>query len=102
LRGFFGSEPADQGTRGAGPDPNWADKLRLFGQFVGNWDCEVTLIQPDGSKVNGSCGWHFGWILQGSAIQDVWIAHYQGAVSEERRTTRGTTVRWYDPKADLT
>ena len=42
--------------------------MMLFGQFVGDWECDVVLIQPEGSKINGSCEWHFGWVLQGRAI----------------------------------
>lgn len=33
--------------------------MMLFGQFVGDWECDVVLIQREGSKVNGSCEWHF-------------------------------------------
>lgn len=89
------------GLAASGPSPELADKMMLFGQLVGDWNCEVMLIQPDGSKVNGTCEWHFGWTLQGRAIQDVFIAHYPDAGSDERRNTYGTTVRWYDPKADV-
>jgi len=89
------------GLKASGPVSELADKMMLFGQFVGDWECDVVLIQPDGSKVNGSCEWHFGWILQGRAIQDVFIAHYPDAGSDERSNTYGTTVRWYDPKADV-
>lgn len=88
------------GLGASGPAPELADKLMLFGQFVGDWNCDVVLIPPDGSKVNGSCEWHFGWTLEGRAIQDVFIAHYPDGGSNEQRSTYGTTVRWYDPKTD--
>jgi uncharacterized protein DUF4440 len=90
-----------RGLGASGPTPELAQKMMLFGQFVGDWECDVVLIQPDGSKVNGSCEWHFGWVLQGRAIQDVFIAHYPDAGSDERSSTCGTTVRWYDSKADV-
>lgn len=89
------------GLGALGPAPELADKMMLFGQFVGDWECDVVLIQPDGSKLNGSCEWHFGWALQGRAIQDVWIAHYRDAGATTLGSTYGTTVRWYDPKADV-
>ena len=91
-----------QGLGASGPTPEWALKMMLFGQFVGDWECDVVLIQPDGSKVNGSCEWYFGWVLQGRAIQDVFIAHYPNAGSDERSGTYGTTVHWYDSKAGST
>jgi hypothetical protein len=83
------------------PVPDLADKMMLFGQFVGDWDCDVAQMKPDGSKINGTCEWHFGWILEGRAVQDVWIARYDGAESKTAASTYGTTLRWYDPKADL-
>jgi Domain of unknown function (DUF4440) len=89
------------GLGASGPAPDLADKMMLFGQFVGDWECDVVLRLPNGSKVNGSCDWHFGWTLEGRAIQDVWIAHYRDAGSDNRARAYGTTVRWYDPKADV-
>src|SRR5215469_11057665 len=88
-----------RGLEARGPAPELADKMMLFGQFVGDWECDVVLIQRDGSKVNGSCEWHFGWTLQGRAVQDVWIAHYRNAGPSAPDSTYGTTVRWYDPEA---
>jgi hypothetical protein len=85
----------------SGPAPEWAAKLLLFGQFVGDWECDVVLMKPDGSKIKGTCEWHFGWTLEGRAIQDVWIARYEGAEPKTAAGTYGTTLRWYDPKADL-
>lgn len=31
-----------------GPHPDFADKLSLFGQFVGSWDVDVIDHLPDG------------------------------------------------------
>jgi hypothetical protein len=57
-----------RGLGASGPTSELAQKMMLFGQFVGDWECDVVLIQPEGSKINGSCEWHFGWVLQGRAI----------------------------------
>ena len=40
---------------------------------------------------------HFGWILDGTAIQDVWMG---GHVGSQEVTLFGTTIRFYDPKID--
>ena len=51
---------ASSGIRGleaSGPAPEWATKLILFGQFVGDWECDVVQMKPDGSKINGTCEW---------------------------------------------
>jgi hypothetical protein len=54
-----------------GPDPAVADRLQLFGQFVGNWDLVVTTHRPVGSSETISAEWHFAWALGGRAQKRV-------------------------------
>lgn len=77
------------------PAPGLKSKLRLFGQFVGDW--EIVELRSSGSRghsetMTGEV--HFNWVLGGRAIQDVWGHH-------DRRTGQfvpwGTTVRYYAP-----
>jgi hypothetical protein len=87
-----------------GPDPAVADRLQLFGQFVGNWDVVVTNHRPDGSSETIAAEWHFAWALGGRAIQDVWIApsraeRVSGGVSA-RDGEWGATLRFYDEAID--
>ncbi|HEU4588359.1 MAG TPA: hypothetical protein VFS11_06910 [Gemmatimonadales bacterium] len=56
-----------------GPSPDRADRLGLFGQFVGSWDVEVETASADGGWSRATAEWHFGWILEGRAVLDVWI-----------------------------
>ena len=85
-----------------GPAPEHADALMLYGQFVGSWEGEVTYHPPDAAPVRHSAEVHFGWVLQGRAVQDVWIV----PARRDRRAPLGplnlygTTVRVYDPAAD--
>lgn len=69
-------------------------QLRLFGQFVGDW--EIVEIRSPASRgrsrpLTGEV--HFNWILGGRAVQDVWGHHDRtgGLVP------LGTTVRYYSP-----
>jgi len=62
------------GLESNGPDPALKEKLDLFGQFVGDWEFDMVLLRPDGTRPKGDGHWHFGEVLQGRAIQDVWIA----------------------------
>lgn len=82
-----------------GPDPESAEALELYGRFVGSWDAEITAHGPDGisCKANGEI--HFGWVLQGRAIQDVWmIPRLNGAPPfPVAGNWYGTTIRVYDP-----
>lgn len=44
--------------------------------------------------------WRWGWILEGRAIQDVWIVHPNSNRPDATPVEYGTTVRVYDPKID--
>ncbi len=78
-----------------GPDAQHAEKLMLFGQFVGSWDFTWRDIGGD-DPAKGTGEWHFGWVLQGRAVQDVWIAHN----ADESLHEYGSTLRFYDPRID--
>ena len=79
-----------------GPHPGHRDKLMLFGQFVGSWDVDILLYQPDGTTRPLSGEWHFGWVLGGRAIQDVLITRPAGDAAGQA----GSTLRAYDPHTD--
>jgi hypothetical protein len=91
--------------RAQGPATDRADKMMLYGQFVGDWEGDAVDYAPDGSRRTGKGEVHFGWVLEGRAIQDVWILPTRA----ERKPTDpltgdnvyGTTIRVYDPKADV-
>ncbi len=76
----------------SGPDPKLKDELLLFGRFVGDWDILECRYLEDNGKWGVTKGEiHWGWILDGLALQDIWIS-----VGEEV-PDMGTTVRFYDP-----
>ncbi len=86
------------GLEASAPYPGLTDKLALFGQFIGDWDIvEVRYPQPHGTPLTRHGEVHFGWILDGRAVQDVWMAYDDVA---GRAVPIGTTVRFYDPKID--
>jgi len=76
------------------PYTDYADRLMLYGQFVGARKMEAIWHSPDGSAKKGGGEWHFAWILGGRGIQDVLFA--DGAPSHKY----GTTLRCYDPSID--
>ena len=54
-----------------GPDPKLSEELIPFGQFVGDWEIlEARYPQPDGSEIKRRGEVHFGWILDGKAVQE--------------------------------
>lgn len=89
-----------EGLIARGPRPDLKDKLMLFGQLVGNWAIESEWFLQDGSIPKGEGTVHFGWILNGTAIQDVWTGHVKDPPPGFPATGFGTTIRFYDPKID--
>jgi hypothetical protein len=85
-----------------GPHPDLAEKLMLFGRLVGSWDIEGRTFDEQGIVLRRQDGeWHFGWILEGRAIQDVLIAPRRtGRQPEPAAEAFDTAVRWYDPSID--
>ncbi len=79
----------------SGPFAEHAEKLMLYGQFVGAWKIDVTWYMPNGGQRRGQGEWHFAWILGGRGVQDVLF----GAGAPPDRF--GTTLRCYDPAADV-
>jgi hypothetical protein len=87
-----------EGLLAGGANPEIKEKLMLFGQFVGDWDIvEDRSVQPDGTWTTMRGELHWGWILDGRAVQDVWMW-----VDEKtgKPVPGGTTVRFYDKKID--
>jgi hypothetical protein len=97
----MGSTPLASVLFAPGPAAGLEDRLMLFGQFVGSWDVVVTDREPDGAETVAEGEWHFGWVLGGLAVQDVWIVpHGRVAGTDRGSVEHGTAVRVYDPDAD--
>ncbi len=86
-----------------GPAPDRAEALALYGRFIGDWDADIVTYTPDGGRHHGQGEIHFGWILEGRAIQDVWmIPKKKDRVPHLPEMPvagnwYGTTIRVYDP-----
>jgi hypothetical protein len=81
----------------AGPDPGYAEHLSLFGRFVGAWDVEWHGTDRNGAPATMTGELHFGWVLGGRAVQDVWQVPASGPPAATLRPFYGTTLRFYDP-----
>lgn len=75
----------------AGPAPDRADKLDLYGWLVGDWTMDGVINLDDGTQFRGKGEIHAGWVLEGRAVQDVWILP---------GVFYGTTLRIYDPSLE--
>lgn len=86
------------GTTGRSPEiPEAAD---AYGWLVGSWDLDVRYyagVNLAGKNIKGEA--HFGWVLEGRAIQDVWImpriSERTGEI-DKSMNMYGTTLRVWD------
>jgi hypothetical protein len=89
-----------------GPAPDRAEGLGLYAFLIGRWSTNVRAYDPEGVTYENPGEIHAGWVLEGRAIQDVWILPARA----QRRTPLqqlpvtgswfGTTLRVYDPMLD--
>jgi hypothetical protein len=87
-----------------GPSTDRAGNMDLYGWLIGSWDLDVTRFLPDGTTRRRPGEWHFGWVLEGRAIQDVWVVPPRGSQRQgdaaPNSNVYGTTLRVYDPRID--
>jgi hypothetical protein len=82
-----------------GPHPEHAGELMLFGQLVGAWEFEGVEYGADGGSSEHTGEWHFGWVLEGRAIQDVLITPARGDWADgQPPDVYGTSIRFFDPR----
>lgn len=88
-----------------GPHPDIAQSANaIYAPFVGSWDVEVFDLEGDGARRVSRGEWHFAWVLEGRAMQDVFMVPPRG----ERRNgvlVKGnrcaTTLRIFDMASGL-
>jgi len=98
------SSPADPLHRmvatlwAAGPHASLGDQARVWDRFIGTWDADFGFIGDDGSVRHVPGEIQFGWVLDGRAIQDLWIGYPRDGATER---SIGTSLRYFDAKAKL-
>lgn len=86
-----------------GPASEYAGKLNLYGQFVGDWVTQARAFLPDGTVEITEWDVRFSWVLEGRAIQDLWITPPRTDASPAWHAPGNrysTTLRIYDPGTD--
>lgn len=83
-----------------GRSPEIPESADIYGWLIGSWELDVFDPAEDGS-IRGSKGEvHFGWVLEGRAVQDVWIMPRRSERTPDLGKTSnryGTTLRVWDP-----
>lgn len=81
-----------QALAAPGRAPEIPEEHDVYGWLVGSWELDVVryLVDVRDRKIKGQV--HFGWVLEGRAMQDVWIMKAESVMD-----TYGTTFRVWDP-----
>ena len=77
------------------PNPSLGDEAQTFDRLIGSWDADFSFPQPDGTVRHKKGELYFGWVMDGHAVQDLWIGAPTG---EQKERTIGTTFRFFDTK----
>ncbi|HWM68615.1 MAG TPA: hypothetical protein VNO35_18645 [Steroidobacteraceae bacterium] len=90
--------PTDIATalRAMGPHTSLGDESKALGRVVGAWDVEYADFLKDGTVTHRSGEFIVGWVLDGRAVQDLWIVDPSGA-GKDREVY--TTVYYFEPKS---
>ncbi|HKQ67686.1 MAG TPA: hypothetical protein VJT73_00030 [Polyangiaceae bacterium] len=84
-----------------GPHPTLGRHAETYGRVIGSWKGELYDHFSGPSVQKQSVEAHFSWVLDGRAVQDVWIAPSR---SERGGASAldwyGTTLRVFDPKSE--
>lgn len=87
----------------SGPAAPGGENRELYGMLVGSWDGEWVDHLPM-EDVRMSAEVHASWILEGRALQDLWLVpapwDRDPANPPKSALRHGTTLRIYDPKKD--
>ena len=75
----------------------------IYGWLIGSWKIRAVDYEEDGSKKESQAEWHFARVLEGRAIQDVFIVpgrDQRSTTTSKERNRYGTSVRYYDSESD--
>ena len=83
----------------SGRSPEIPASADVYGWLVGSWERDVFDYDADGNARRSKGEVHFGWVLEGRAMQDVWIMPPRAertANLDQRHNRYGTTLRVWD------
>jgi len=82
--------------RATGPHPSLGDHASVLERLVGTWDVEYMDVSKDGKKIHRSGELIVGWVMDGRAMEDLWIV-YPTEAGKEREVY--ADLRYFDTKS---
>ena len=94
--GLLSSLSAAGDVPATAPHPSLADQAQVIGRLVGAWDVEYTTFAKDGTTSLRTGEFIVEWVMDGRAIQDLWIVHPSG---ERKEREVYSDLHWFDAKS---
>ena len=94
------ADPMHAALAATGRSPEIPEEMDLYGWLIGSWELDVVGHDDEGNVIRSIGEAHFAWVLEGRAIQDVFInprRSDRGPESPKFANWFGTTIRIYDP-----
>jgi hypothetical protein len=77
--------------------PKLGAAAHVYDWLIGDWDIVITDFLDDGKTETHTGEWHFAWVLDGLAVQDVLISPRRGERVGDLGPNRfGTSIRVFD------
>jgi hypothetical protein len=80
----------------SGPHPSLSDQSQVLGRLVGTWEVEYADFMKDGTTLHRTGEFLVGWIMDGRALQDLWIVDPWGKHKDREIYT---DVHYFDAKS---
>jgi hypothetical protein len=94
------NNPMHEAWAALGRSPEIPEEMDLYGFLIGSWELDVVAYDDDSNVIHSTGEAHVAWILEGRAVQDVFINPRRldrGPDSPKFANWFGTTLRIYDP-----
>jgi len=81
------------------PSVELSEQAKIYDWLIGSWDVDVIDYLEDNKTLHTQGEWHFSWVLEGRAIEDVWIAPKRSlrtGIPAHPRNRYGISFRYFD------
>ena len=97
---FTETDPLSKVLVADGRSSEIPEAMDAYGWLIGSWELDVVAYDDEGNVIHSTGEAHVGWVLEGLAVQDVFInprRSDRGPASQKFANWYGTTIRIYDP-----
>jgi hypothetical protein len=97
---FVENDPMLATLAASGRSHEIPESADAYGFLIGSWELDLVGYDDEGNVIHSTGEAHFAWVLEGRAVQDVFInprRSDRGPASPKFANWYGTTIRIYDP-----